>query len=84
MAHSCIYCGSECYCSGDIDDVIVSKTPNKCEGCGCKQFAEDQGWDEDDWDDEDDYDVPSSKYTDDGGIIDSDDPDIIHYPATKQ
>jgi hypothetical protein len=54
MAHPCIYCDSECYCSGDIDDIIVSKTPKRCEGCGCEEFAEDQGWNEDD--DFDDYD----------------------------
>lgn len=35
MAHSCFECGSECFCHGDIDDVIVSKTPGNCEGCGC-------------------------------------------------
>lgn len=56
MAHPCIFCGSECYCHGDIDDVIVSKTPKNCDGCGCEEFAEDQGWNEDDWDDEDYFD----------------------------
>lgn len=35
MAHPCFNCGSECYCHGDIDDVIVSKTPINCNGCGC-------------------------------------------------
>lgn len=83
MAHPCIYCGSECYCNGDIDDVIVSKTPKNCEGCGCEEFAEDQGWNEDDWndDDVDDFDeVINPKITKDGGIIDPDDPNIIHYP----
>lgn len=33
MAHPCISCGSECYCSGDIDDIIVSNTPMSCGGC---------------------------------------------------
>ena len=33
MAHPCISCGSECYCSGDIDDIIVSHTPMSCVGC---------------------------------------------------
>jgi hypothetical protein len=44
MAHPCILCGSECDCNGDLDDVIISKTPKSCEGCGCEEFAEDQGW----------------------------------------
>lgn len=56
MAHPCCICGSECYCSGDLDDVIVSKTPKSCEGCGCEEFAEDQGWDDDDVDDLDAWD----------------------------
>lgn len=38
MAHPCIQCGSECYCHGDIDDVIVSHTPRRCEGCGCEEL----------------------------------------------
>lgn len=49
MAHPCINCGSECYCCGDIDDAIVSRTPRKCEGCGC----EDDRNDDDDFDDDD-------------------------------
>jgi hypothetical protein len=48
MAHPCCICGSECYCSGSLDDVIVDKTPKGCEGCGCQDFAKDQGWDTDD------------------------------------
>lgn len=61
MAHPCIYCGSECDCNGDIDDVITSKTPINCEGCGCEEFAEDQGWnDNDEWDDEEDDFEPCS------------------------
>jgi hypothetical protein len=47
MAHPCFECGGECYCNGDIDDVIVSKTPKYCEGCGCSEF-----WDGEDDDDE--------------------------------
>jgi hypothetical protein len=50
MAHPCIHCGSECYCHGDIDDVIVSKTPKNCEGCGCDDLEE---WD--DIDDEEEF-----------------------------
>ena len=38
MAHECFSCGSECYCSGDIDDCIVSLTPSKCKGCGCEDW----------------------------------------------
>jgi hypothetical protein len=36
MAHPCCECGGECYCNGDIDDCIVSKTPRSCKSCGCK------------------------------------------------
>lgn len=50
MAHPCTHCGSECYCHGDIDDVIVSKTPTNCEGCGC-----DEHWEEGERDDDYDY-----------------------------
>lgn len=54
MAHPCILCGSECYCSGDIDDCIISKTPAKCESCGCE---DDDSWreDDDESDDEPEY-----------------------------
>lgn len=45
MAHPCFSCGSECYCHGDIDDIIVSKTPANCDSCGC---ANDEDLDEDD------------------------------------
>lgn len=51
MAHPCIACGSECYCSGDIDDCIVSLTPKKCEGCGCEEDREAAR--EEDYEDED-------------------------------
>jgi hypothetical protein len=86
MAHPCIYCGSECYCNGDIDDIIVSKTPKQCEGCGCQDDIGiddlDEGWFEDD----EEWEGPSEKqkYTEDGGIIDPDDPNTIHYPSIKQ
>lgn len=46
MAHPCYDCGSECYCHGDIDDVVVSKTPKNCGGCGCDDSRDD--WDGDD------------------------------------
>jgi hypothetical protein len=48
MAHPCIFCGSECYCHGDWDDVIVSKTPKGCESCGCEYDDEDDRLDDDD------------------------------------
>lgn len=38
MAHPCCMCGGECYCHGDIDDTIASKTPSDCETCGCEDF----------------------------------------------
>ena len=47
MAHPCCQCGGECYCKGDIDDCIVSKTPVGCNGCGCDDY--------DDFDDDEDY-----------------------------
>lgn len=50
MAHPCCICGSECYCHGDIDDVIVSNTPKNCESCGC----DDDSHNDDDSDIEDD------------------------------
>lgn len=60
--HPCIYCDNDCDCSGSIDDAVVDKTPKNCKGCGCKEFAKDQGWDvgdedydpDGDWDDMDD------------------------------
>ena len=36
MAHECFSCGNECFCSGDIDDCIISITPSKCKSCGCE------------------------------------------------
>lgn len=53
MAHPCCECGGECYCSGDIDDAVVSKTPKNCEGCGCDEYDPhnediyDDNWDDD-------------------------------------
>ena len=55
MAHPCWACGSECYCNGDIDDVIVSKTPKSCDGCGCQ----------DDEEIEDDYELYDDEEEDD-------------------
>lgn len=52
MAHPCIYCSSDCYCNGSVDDIIVDKTPTCCQGCGCDSFDEDHGWDDDDCDDD--------------------------------
>jgi hypothetical protein len=55
MAHPCFECGSECYCHGDIDDAIVSKTPGNCIGCGCDSSEDDQDSEYDDvFDDDDD------------------------------
>lgn len=52
MAHACFYCGGECYCHGDIDDVVVSNTPSNCDGCGCGYSDDD--WRDDDYDDDED------------------------------
>lgn len=46
MAHECFNCGSECYCHGDIDDCILSKTPSNCDGCGCEVDHNDDEEDE--------------------------------------
>lgn len=54
MAHECIDCGSECHCSGDIDDVNTSLTPFNCKGCtvykeeikGDDSFLYDDGFDD--------------------------------------
>lgn len=56
MAHPCFSCGSECYCHGDIDDVIVSNTLDNCDGCGCEgNIGYDcEEWDDDFWDDDED------------------------------
>lgn len=58
MAHPCIYCDGDCFCNGDYDDVITSKTPKDCEGCGCHEDEDDDLWDDldDEW--EDDIDDP--------------------------
>lgn len=47
MAHPCFNCGNECYCHGDVDDVITCNTPAECDGCGCCMND----------DEEDDYEV---------------------------
>jgi predicted nucleic acid-binding Zn-ribbon protein len=53
MAHPCIHCGGECYCSGSWDDIIVDHTPKSCKGCGCESFLD---WEDNDcdnyWDDD--------------------------------
>jgi hypothetical protein len=54
MAHPCFQCGGECYCHGDIDDVIVCHTPANCNGCGCEEFF--GHVDDIEFDDDDDYD----------------------------
>jgi hypothetical protein len=46
MAHPCIKCGSECYCSGDIDDAVVSRTPKKCTSCDCDEDYDGDGDDD--------------------------------------
>jgi hypothetical protein len=58
MAHPCFECGGECYCNGDIDDVVVCKTPKNCEGCGCRELL---GEDDDDF--EEDIDDDSEFYS---------------------
>jgi hypothetical protein len=50
MAHPCRECFNECYCNGDIDDAVVSKTPKNCTGCGCEELFSDD--DADDFADE--------------------------------
>lgn len=53
MAHECISCGGECFCSGDIDDCIVSKTPTTCKTCDeCQDELNDDS--DDDYDEEED------------------------------
>jgi hypothetical protein len=41
MAHPCYLCGTECYCKGDLDDIIVGHTPAHCESCGCESDDDD-------------------------------------------
>lgn len=63
MAHPCFYCGSECYCCGDIDDCVVPLTPKRCESCGCEDDRDDERDDGDDdaWpEDEEDDDLIDS------------------------
>jgi hypothetical protein len=86
MAHPCCSCGSECYCNGDIDDVIVSKTPSNCETCGCYVFWEGEGDFDDDFYDDDDSDDEGFEEDEtelrrmpDGGLRDPE-TGITHYP----
>ncbi|GAB3958244.1 hypothetical protein GCM10028805_52200 [Spirosoma harenae] len=56
MAHECISCGGDCFCSGDIDDSVDSETPDNCRGCGCEEDSPNYDPDQDpyandDWDD---------------------------------
>ena len=46
MAHPCFNCGSECYCHGDIDCVIVTKTPSNCDSCGCDDIQNEDYFEE--------------------------------------
>lgn len=46
MAHPCKDCGGDCFCHGDIDDGVLSKTPRNCKGCGCESETPDQDEDE--------------------------------------
>lgn len=81
MAHPCCMCGSECYCGGDIDDVIVSHTPGTCEGCGCEEFWDSDGDHDDSWDDDqDDWPDDVELIPKEDGGLEEPDTGIIHYP----
>lgn len=43
MAHSCPECGQVCYCGGDIDDILLSGTPeeDRCGHCDEDEFDDD-------------------------------------------
>ena len=51
MAHSCPECGSQCYCNGDIDDILLEGTDEE-EACTCCSGGDDED-DEVDYDDQD-------------------------------
>lgn len=55
MAHPCWSCMGDCYCHGDIDDIICSHTPANCDGCGSGLCDRIEG-DEDDWDADEEWD----------------------------
>ena len=39
MAHNCPECGSQCYCGGDYDDILLEGTEAE-ELCSCCPFYE--------------------------------------------
>lgn len=48
MAHECINCGGDCFCSGDINDCLVSITPSNCKSsCGCEDTNQEYYLDDD-------------------------------------
>jgi hypothetical protein len=69
MAHECVFCGSDCYCCGDIDDIVCTQTPKSCRGCQgdfCESREDDfddEDEDEYDWDD-DFWDLPTEEPND--------------------
>lgn len=82
MAHTCPECGQYCDCQGDWDDIDFGERWD----CICCMNKEDDGdWEDvdDDWDEDVEEAFKESKYTKDGGIVDPDNPNIIHYPATN-
>lgn len=80
MAHTCPQCGSYCTCRGDWDDMDLG-IDYYCECCEDYEDWEDV---DDEWDDEVEDAFRHSVRTKDGGIVDPDNPDIIHYPCTKK
>jgi len=52
MAHTCPECGSQCYCNGDIDDLLLDNDED-VEACTCcvDDYSD---ADDDDYDPEDD------------------------------
>lgn len=47
MAHSCPDCDQVCYCGGDIDDIVLSDTPEERACAHCADPLDDDGWDDD-------------------------------------
>ena len=81
MAHTCPCCGRYCNCRGDFDDMDFGYD-RYCE-CDCEETDSDWEDVDDEWDEEVEEAFKESKYTKDGGIIDPDTPNTIHYPCTK-
>lgn len=81
MAHTCPECGQSCHCQFDIDDIIFGDRWD----CICCMNKEEDSDDWEDVDDELDEEVEEvfneSKYTKDGGIVDPENPNTIHYPS---